>query len=73
MSKTSRQANRAARKIIKFTKREWNPAQEAEWAGGPSMSKVHEHRFQMCLQFVQQGSGDRWRLRRALRAVEVKG
>lgn len=76
MSRATRQTNRAARRIIKFTKREWNPAQEAEWAGRGDaavwMTRVNALRFQMCLQFVQEG-GDGWRLRSTLRAVEVKG
>lgn len=73
MTNTTRKANRAARRIIKFTKTDWNPAQELEWAGFQRpMQKASAKRQAMCLEFVRAGH-DAWRLRRALRAVEVRG
>jgi len=77
MSKATRKANAEARRIIKFTRRVWNPAQVAAWAGEPGAvarwEVAHEARFDMALARIKAGARDGGRLRRALRRAEVKG
>lgn len=69
-------ANAAARRIIRFTKTQWNPAQLAAWNGEAGaverFAEVSAKRGEMCLALVKAGY-DAWALRAALRAVEVKG
>jgi hypothetical protein len=78
MSKATRKANRKARQIIRFTRTEWNGAQEAAWAGGygspavRTMDTVAARRGKMITAALAAGV-DGFRLRPALRAAEVKG
>jgi len=78
MSAAARKANRTARRIIRFTRTEWNGAQVAAWSGGygsaaaRNMQTVSGRRGDMITTALAEGV-DGWRLRRALRAAEVKG
>lgn len=79
MSAATRKANRTARKIIRFTRTEWNAAQLAAWAGGygsaeaRNMGDVSARRGKLITTALVEGRIDGWRLRTALRAAEVKG
>lgn len=78
MSAATRKANRTARRIIRFTRTEWNVAQLAAWAGGygsteaRNMQTVSGRRGDLITTALAEGV-DGWRLRTALRAAEVKG
>lgn len=79
MSAATRRANRTARRIIRFTRTEWNVAQLAAWTGGygsaeaRNMETVSRRRGELIATALFEGNVDAWRLRTALRAAEVKG
>lgn len=74
MTKTSRKANREARKVIKFTRRSWNPAQTEAWRTGntTALELASAIRFTSVVRALAAGV-DGNRLRRALRSAEPRG